>query len=372
MVLDLDWLGDADADSDSHDRASSSGVAPDRRCEKRSPHPPLTPNSTSSVPTPTSRSGAFEMTEHQIYQRLRLKLVKLFGSLAAALYEMGADPDTGMITRKQFEEATCGRLGLLTFSEASLLFSHITYVDVLVGGSGNAATFKHFSITEEEWRQVVSAKTNVSGGSTLPFKSGPSGGSMGLYHRPIRISTVNEESGSWTASQRTPINAARPLSASAGSGATFALSGQRFERLARQQGNGVMTAREARTQPAPWRQRHKPWIEASLTGDGPALAAELVVARGRPYEQTMRMAEESDRFMDRPNHSQLGAYARGWCVREGDNSSFLVTDCPTRRCEMTFSHSSPRAGDSWPYNGPKPTAQLRATRARLLALSARG
>jgi len=371
MVLDLDWIGDADADSDSHELTSLSGVASERRSEKRSPHPPLTPNSTSSVPTPTSRGAGIERTEHQIYQRLRLRLVKLFGSLAAALYEMGADPDTGMITRKQFEDITCGRLGLLTASEASLLFSHITYMDFLVNGSGNVATFKDFSITEEEWRQVVSSKTNISGGSSLPFQSGPSGGSMGLYHRPIRIATVNEESGSWTASQTPAINAARPLSASAGSGATFALSGQRFERLARQQGNGAMTAREDRTQPAPWRQRQKPWIESSLTGDGPSLGAELVVARGRPYEQTMRMANEGERFMDRPKHSQLGAYARGWCVREGDNSSFLVSDCPTRRCEMT-SRFSPRAGDSWPYDVPMPTPQLRATRARLLALSARG
>lgn len=371
MVLDLNLLGDADAGSDSHELASSSG-APERRSEKRSPYPPLTPSSASFVPTPTSRGGPFEMTEHQTYQRLRLRLVKLFGSLAAALYEMGADPDTGKLGRKQFEDITCGRLGLLTASEASLLFSHITYMDVVLGtGSGNVATFKDFSVTEEEWRQVVSSKTNIGGASCMPFMSGPSGGSMGMYHRPIRISTVNGESGSCTASQATPINAAWPSSASAGSGATFAPSGQRSERLARQEGNRSMTAREARTQPAPWRRRQKPWIESSLTGDGPSLGAELVVARGRPCEQTMRMAGEGERFMDRPGHSQLGAHARGWCVREGDNSSFLISDCPTRRCEMA-SRFSPRVGDTWPYDAPKPTPQLRATRARLLALSARG
>jgi len=363
LDLDLDCIGDAE--SDSHELPTPSRAAPERRGEKGSLQPAPTPTPTSSAaPTPTPRSTTFERTEHQIYQRLRLKLVKLFGSMAAALYEMGADPETGGITREQFEETTCGRLGLLTTSDASFLFSHLTYMDVLVGGSGNVATFKDFSISEEEWRQVVSAKTDSGGTSSLPFQSGPSGGSMGLYHRSIRISTVNEESRPGAASQGATMTASRPPSASAGSRPPSA-PGRRGG------GSGAATAREARTQPAPWQQRQKPWAASSLAGDGPPSEAVVGLARGRPYEQTMRMAREGERFLDQPKYSLLGAHDRGQCFREGDNSSFLVSDCPTRRCEMT-SRFSPRTVDSWPYAGPKPSPQLRATRLRLLALSARG
>lgn len=309
-----------------------------------------------------------EVNEHQVYQRLRLKLVQLFGSLAAALYELGADSETGRITRKDFLEVCSLRLNLLTPTEANLLFSHITSRDIMNGGSGSSATFRDFQISEEDWRNVVLAKEKVTG-VAMPFQSGPGGSSMGLYHRRIHIETVSEESPRGArATERQPSPRPGGDSAGSGAGAEPQAAPPRPGMGATGRNSGLATSGE----PRPWRRRQSPWIDSTLRGDGPPLRPEELMARGRPGEQTLRMAREGKRLIDQPKYSQLGSSSRGWCYREGDNAAKLATEFPTRRCEMEPARCARQADDFWPYKGPRPPPRLRAIRQRLLSLSARG
>lgn len=158
-----------------------------------------------SVPTPDSSSastghatsiamvskGLGGLDDFAMYQRFRLTMVKMFGSLASALFELGAHPETGRISRADFEEVLSGRLQLFTRAEANSLFSHATNADILDGGQGGFATYRDFTISEDEWRMVVAAKTNNgTQKSAMPFQSGPSGHSLGTFHRPIRLEEV--------------------------------------------------------------------------------------------------------------------------------------------------------------------------------------
>jgi len=358
--------------------------------------------------------------EHQLYQRLRLRLVQLFGSLAAALYELGADPDTGALTRSRFAEVTCGQLGILTTSEADLLFSHVASWDILECGLGNVVTFKDFSIPDEEWRHVVSAKSATSGQSVGPFQFGPSGSSLGVYHRPIHITTANEDhrSPSWPV-RGSPTNSrsgekhgggsqtlrGSPKNATNGEKHRGASpTAQRSPRSCRNNGrlwsgppgtNSGIASVNAADPEASQTTRVSPRIN-SLGGAGlPSaaaasdrdvgldaaarrdLSAQYRARRARGAQEARaaraaRMAKVGERLMSHPKQSQLGSSRRGWCIREGDNARFLASSCPTRRCEMAPSHCAGHVGDIWPYAGPQPTPQLRATRARLIALSARG
>merc|ERR1719356_769116 len=56
-------------------------------------------------------------------------------------------------------------------------------------GLGGYASYKDFQVTDEEWRHLVGHKEQSAGN---PFQSGPTGGSLGIFHRKIRIDSIRE------------------------------------------------------------------------------------------------------------------------------------------------------------------------------------
>merc|ERR1712039_467256 len=82
----------------------------------------------------------------------------------------------------------------MPLAQANLLFSHFTNADPMDLGVGGSATYRDFSITEKEWTHVVShkEKEKQGDGGHAPFSSGPSGSSMGIYHRPVRVTATGD------------------------------------------------------------------------------------------------------------------------------------------------------------------------------------
>ena len=85
----------------------------------------------------------------ELHLRFRTRLVKVFGSAASGLYQIGEDFTTGRISRRRFEDYSVN-LGILSPPEAARLFSH-------VAGSRAAdfATHRDFGISDEEWGRVA-------------------------------------------------------------------------------------------------------------------------------------------------------------------------------------------------------------------------
>lgn len=276
-----------------------------------------------------------DINEFQMYQRFRLKLVQMFGSLASALFELGVDPESGKISREDFEQVCSSRLNVLTLTEANLLFSHVTNADVLDCGVGGFASYKDFSITDEEWRFVATRKRNVQQGidsARLPFQSGPGGSSLGMYHRPMRVENVGE--------QKRLREVSGEGAASKSEGSPGSSHGANF----------------------PWRQRQKPWVGSAFAGLGLPEASRSVLGRFRPCEETFKTAgvatlrKESSRKKQEVIRSAADA-----CRRAGDVSC-LAAECPPRRSEMEHPLCEKQIDEWWPYPGQRPSPRPKLPR----------
>ncbi|CAE7569932.1 unnamed protein product [Symbiodinium sp. CCMP2456] len=290
--------------------------------------------------TPPSRASSSDsntLDEFQIYQRFRLKVVSTFGSMAAGLFEFGADPETGRISRRAFVQICASKLEMMSEKEATLLFLHFTNADPWSGSVNDYATYKDLSITDEEWAYVVASKQEAkSANSTaIPFSSAPSGVSTGLYHRSISVNQVSE--------QRTARETSTPMSQ--GNSAASATSQARLTKLSSSSKRSV-----------PWRQQQKPWAPSVMAGMDLPVAMEAKTALCfRPRGQTFTTNGKSSLgqpWMSNHNdtHSRRGEWrAQAW-------------RCPTSRQEMQPIVCAKQVADWWPYNSPPPPPRFKFKR----------
>lgn len=308
-----------------------------------SPHP-SSPNATSVSVT---ESETNDLDEFQMYQRFRLKMVSIFGSLASALYEFGADEETGRISQEHFVETCCDKLEVLSEKEANKLFVHFTNADPLDNGVGGYATFHHFSISDQEWNDVVARKKQAASGGRLsmPFSSAASGGSAGIYHRAINVKTAQTPRGSRGSSLKQSNDRLPVTPRSAGASASGFVS--------------IQEAGSRRTTPSkriyPWRQPQKPWAPSVLAGQN-MIAEAKTATRFRPCEQTFKTSMKVERTDAPP--------LRESCVRKGD-VGYAAALCPPRREEMKPRVCPKQVMEWWPYkNAPTPRSKLDLTRNR--------
>jgi len=295
-----------------------------------------------------SVSNGQELDEFQLYQRFRLEMVKTFGSIASALYELGANPETGEIKRDAFVEVLSNKLKLFTAEEVNRLFSHATNADPLDNGIGGTASWRSFAIKEEEWRLVVQRKRQMEEGkdTSLPFVSGPCGGSLGAFFRPVKLADAAKhfDQDCPRSGPSTPLTSTRPCHSQDGS--------IRAARTGGEGGDGSKTARSSlslnshkgvsRPQSTgrgggkrrqPWQQPQKPWQPSLLAGGGPPLRCINVVGRSRATEHTFKIAGRSSLF-DRADHAVLGDHERKRGLVSGGEAALPLAICPPSRSEM--------------------------------------
>lgn len=283
-----------------------------------------------------------------MYQRFRLRMVQTFGSLASALYEFGVDPESGRISREDFEHVVAGRLNLVSSTEANLLFSHITNADVLDGGLGGHATYRHFNITDEEWQYVVSSKKQAEGGNSTgfqPFRSSPRGSSAGFFHRPIRVKDVEGQS----------VSVEQPSKESSGFGVEDAPPSKHL-----QDGSISKGLSTERGRPLPWRQKQQPWSPSMLAGTGFPEACANTKPRWRPCDFTFRTTGPSALFASPRRHQGL---RESFIQRNGENG-LPAFACPPRRSEMKPRLCAEQVEAWWPYLQKKPPFRLQIPRRR--------
>mmetsp|Transcript_117625 Transcript_117625/g.365617 ORF Transcript_117625/g.365617 Transcript_117625/m.365617 type:complete len:360 (+) Transcript_117625:402-1481(+) len=314
--------------------------------------------------TPTSASASAslagvisigDINEFQMYQRFRLKMVKTFGSLTSALFEFGADPNTGEISRSNFEEVCSNRLGILSPTEARVLFSHVTNADPLEAVADSTATHRHFGISDEEWQLVAAAKQRERDGTarTTPFASGPAGSSLGMFHRPIHVASVGEHTSPRAASASGDVSLqdAVETPGSAKQGATSStlrssLQGDRASRRQRRTGEAF-----------PWRQPQRPWSRSLFAGEGLLRETQDFWPRARPREQRpFCTAGKASLLLEQPKHQQLGTPRRAPPHDQG----FLVPACPVRRSEMEPRICARQVDAWWAFGRPRPATKLQA------------
>lgn len=389
-------------------RRSSSGEAAVAAAAEGPPPDPEMGITTGSLPRPTSASArpssasapasassamapiiaTGEINEYTMYQRFRLKMVKMFGSMPSALYEFGMDAETGQISRAAFEEVVSSHLGLLSPTEASLLFGHVTNADPMEMGLGGFASYKDFSITEEEWRRLVGHKEQQSG----QFQSGPRGGSMGIYHRKIKIGNIREnKDGGVDAETGTPNSS--PMRTTG-----MSLLAEEAEEAAPSSGNKegsddrcnvdvdvttpagkkrlkCLSSRKSRLERDkdgrfPWRQKQKPWAPSLFAGPPMERVPDLL-GRGRPNEQTFAtgLSPKAAKALDRPRYGLLGPSTRNQFSCYGTEAPPLrgapartelplAATCPTRRCEMEPALCASQPDRWWPYGGQPTRTRL--------------
>jgi len=344
----------------------------------------------------TPRMASAEINEFQLYQNLRLKMVQNFGSLASALYECGADPETGTLPREGCAELVSSCLGMLTHDEASRVFSHVTNSDPLELGQASACTYRDFGISDEEWRLTTKLKKSKA----MPFSSGPSGGSMGIYHRPISLGTLtsSREDGrrnrkalssqpSVAAGTAAAAIAAFPSAAATGASMASASGFQDHKQQRRTVGGGSafggghVPRRKGRA-PPPWRQPQKPWAPSIFAGrsnedeegetitsktdlrrkcsgggskggrgdGGGGRGAAAEEAKSGVFRYFSSSAEDAARLYSRPLHAQLGEHGRG-----RPDVGHIVQVCPPRRAEMRPDACAQQVDEWWSYKGtPRP------------------
>eukprot|EP00411_Alexandrium_monilatum_P099833 CAMPEP_0175782168 /NCGR_PEP_ID=MMETSP0097-20121207/77640_1 /TAXON_ID=311494 /ORGANISM="Alexandrium monilatum, Strain CCMP3105" /LENGTH=352 /DNA_ID=CAMNT_0017092973 /DNA_START=56 /DNA_END=1111 /DNA_ORIENTATION=- len=280
------------------------------RPKTESPH-----RSDGSAPAPAPIIATGEINEFHMYQRFRLKMVQMFGSLASALYEFGADPETGSIPRERFEEVVSGQLGVLAPAEASLLFSHVTDANPLDQGLGGRAVPRNFGITDEEWRQLVLRKRSEKDGdrgASIPFSSGPSGGSMGAYHRAIRIGSRSDQSLGRHDAPETPGTRASASASSATMPSPREASLSSRARAPSGSAGGTRPSRRCGGSVKPWSQPQKPWSRSMLAGEGMPHQAQVFRGTLRILEQgpPFSTAGKASLLTAQPAHRQLGESER--------------------------------------------------------------
>jgi len=266
-------------------------------------------------------------------------MVKMFGSLASALYEFGADPETSEIERSKFEDTVVNSLKLFSQTEANHLFSHLICANPLDAGVGGVATCKDFNISEEEWQLVVKSKRQ-DGGSQQPFQSGPSGSSLGNFHRPIHLASVR------SSSKSNNKQATKKESSIAGANTTSTSVGSRSRRTG---SHSLGTSTKTTLQQS--------WTPSSLAGGGPSITASELFARGRPTEQALLLNAGKASLLVPTRAVQLGDPSRPRWVK-GDPIGKFPADHPTRRSEMEVFKCVKQVDEWWPYASPRAPQRL--------------
>eukprot|EP00933_Yihiella_yeosuensis_P000520 TRINITY_DN100821_c0_g1_i1.p1 TRINITY_DN100821_c0_g1~~TRINITY_DN100821_c0_g1_i1.p1 ORF type:complete len:396 (+),score=52.54 TRINITY_DN100821_c0_g1_i1:108-1295(+) len=283
-----------------------------------------------------------DIDEFQMYQRFRLRMVQIFGSMASALFEFGADPETGRISQEQFGDVVANRLKIMSAREAKVLFKHFTNADPTLCGVGGFATFKDFSITEREWKFTVAGKSKEC--TAMPFASGPSGGSSGVYLRQITVASHKSKSyrqvSGNTQGVSTPMSTGQPNTEASG------VLGE-----AKSSKQMAMTTGSFKKRPQSWRQPQKTWAPSVFAGMGiPEEVNSISNGRFRPCEQTFRTSGKITldpsigRIHDPPERKA------DYCTK--------ATSCPTRRAEMQSRLSETQVQPWWPYKSKAPVSKL--------------
>lgn len=309
---------------------------------------------------------AFGIDAFALYQRFRLQMVKTFGSLASALYELGADHETGEIRREDFEAVVCNRLHFFTAAEANTLFTHATNADPMDHGLGGKATFRDFSIAEDEWRMVVKRKNELKQGGkgAMPFESGPSGASLGIFHRAVHVGDIKVP-GSGTATPNPASPKVQDQSISDELPPSQVCKGLLSPEAKRAQSarmhqckqprGGVPGARRVYA----WQQPQKPWAPSlfASTAETPVLNEARTKApsfcRGRPNEQWFYATAPAP-FIQQPKWSQLDLPDRPLCSSES----------PSRREEAAERPCVRQVAEWWPYMRQPPPLKLPILRRR--------
>ena len=302
--------------------------------------------STASNVTPVSRQASAETSDldiFQSYQRFRLKVVSMFGSMASGLYELGADPETGRISQDDFVKVCAEKLEMMSEREALSLFQHFTNADPF-SEDEPVATFKDLSIDEEEWKYVVASKQQVkaNNSSAIPFSSAPSGSSAGLYHRQINVNQVSEQRSAAHQSEEVPETPGTTTSSGFGPRDT-----SRYRTSPRVTG---MSTRSSKRTP-PWRQPQKPWAPSMMAGKGlTSIEAKTVLVfrpRGGDMSTKGRSSLDGPWVKDRFLHHRKGEWrTEAW-------------RCPTSREEMQPTVCAKQVLDWWPYLSPRPSPKVK-------------
>lgn len=360
---------------------------------------PSSPRGSVSSSTPVAAAGIAtgDINEHQLYKRFRLSMVQLFGSIASALYEFGCDPEAGRLSRLAFENVCNARLGLMSATEANVLFSHITDACPMEKGVGGHISYRDFGIADQDWRLLCLRKRQAEenrGQGYVPFQSDSRGNSMGSYHRNFKIATSHGDSFAMGGGVRCSPKGSPPSqqpwesmrSSSVGSAAacvpdspqglggapsldassysaqrSIVVSVVKKEKRVRRKQNGLF----------PWQQTQRPWSPSTLVGRDPAQDSPRATSRGpgnNPAALCFRTTLTEKMFalgspfraspVDRPRSSQLGFAARSQdtCHASGGDRGFLVSECPTRRSEMEPRVCCSQVEPWWAHARPRPCA----------------
>jgi hypothetical protein len=308
--------------------------------------------------------GIGGIDEFALYQRFRLHMVKMFGSLASALFELGADPEEG-ISRDAFAEVLSGRLQLFSRAEANSLFSHATNADIMENGVGGVATYRDFSISEDEWRSLVSAKQDTSKQrSAMPFQSGPTGVSLGIYHRNVTLNQVcGEPRSSGKGSPKGSPTATQDLDAApamAGGSPKAPHTPKKMAQHSRPLRRALLKTGE---RVWPWRLPQKPWAPSMMAGEGflEQASVELPKAaaqRSRTSERTFKTTPRGQRYKE-PTYSVMEQSSRPE-VSVHEAAGHPVATIPSNRSEMEPRACVRQVAVWWPYQRPAPPPKLRS------------
>mmetsp|Transcript_67075 Transcript_67075/g.119359 ORF Transcript_67075/g.119359 Transcript_67075/m.119359 type:complete len:324 (-) Transcript_67075:28-999(-) len=287
----------------------------------------------------------------QMYQRFRLQMIKLFGSMASALYELGADARTGRISHRALKEALCDRLQLYGSEEAEQLIAHVSDAGV-VGSASDSASFRDFGISEEEWKLVLKWKQQLQEGGTdfAPFQNSPRRGGLGIYLRPQCIDTVAKSAskGSLRSDSREAGSSVKEPEAAPGRSEVR----RPLSAVARMQ-----QANESRRYP--WQQRQKPWVGSVFAGERqPVSARRTLCSKGKdhmswsldqPSVGLTKLGPAKRKVDAATDHTFLRHYAG-----VDQTVTCLVSKCPPTRAEMAPKYCKAQANDWWPWKGPGP------------------
>lgn len=286
-----------------------------------------------------------DMNESQLQQHFRLQMIKLFGSMSSALYELGMDAETGCMSVKEFQDALNDRLGLYTRDEAKQIITNVIATDhdelaVSYGDFGVAVEEWHLTLKWKEQTQEMQRYRLLEDDLTRGACSGSSGsswsrhprdawdpavsGRLGIYLRPSCIKTVPGRS-------------------------------PRFFGL--NQKTSAQTAKKF-----PWQQPQQTWVGSIFAGaecsNGVVPHSEHVRKQPKrcskkPFTCPARttILETTVRF------SEMGQPDRH--ISELDRSlGFTQTTCPVSRKEMEPSLCMKQMARWWPYAKTKPQTRL--------------
>eukprot|EP00928_Gymnodinium_smaydae_P015212 TRINITY_DN15582_c0_g1_i1.p1 TRINITY_DN15582_c0_g1~~TRINITY_DN15582_c0_g1_i1.p1 ORF type:complete len:368 (+),score=45.54 TRINITY_DN15582_c0_g1_i1:48-1106(+) len=297
--------------------------------------------------------------EFQMFNALRLQMVERFGSVASALYEFGADPETGRLSRASFIEVCASSLSLYSAPDAARLFMTITGAD-----PSDTASLRHFNISEDEWRFIVKRKQQAAlGKSPAPFQSTPSGASAGIFHRSVTINQMfdresNENGSMFPSKPHSPHKARMRPRRSA--------SGRRIWpwQLPQQPWTPsvyytTVSSRNERAEPA-----FSSVEKAGTQGDSAKAERPKQTARDEKASRYMIWTSPEVTLTHQPRHSLLAPPSRGRCKFD-EQHAVLVAKCPTRRSEMEPALHVSQAQEWWPHLSPRPPRKMRIPRLRL-------